>query len=60
MPRSTRVASLSQREAAESWLRTLDEEGTTETINRALLDGEPDSAFTDAAASALAAADRTH
>ncbi len=39
--------------AAERWLATLDADGTTDAINRAL-DGQPvDHAFTDAAAAAL-------
>lgn len=43
--------------AAESWLTVLEEEDTTEAINQALRDGGADHEFTDAAASALAAAD---
>lgn len=43
--------------AAESWLRTLEEEDATEAINRALRGSRVDHEFTDAAASALAAAD---
>lgn len=43
--------------AAESWLAALEEEGTTEAINRALDRGQADHEFTDAAAAALAAAD---
>ena len=43
--------------AAESWLMVLEEEDTTEAINRALHGDRADHEFTDAAASALAAAD---
>jgi metal-responsive CopG/Arc/MetJ family transcriptional regulator len=43
--------------AAENWLTTLEEEGTTEAINRALRGGLVDHEFVDAAASALAAVD---
>jgi hypothetical protein len=42
--------------AAQSWLDALEDEDTTEAINRAV-DGAPDSAFTDAAAAALVADD---
>ncbi len=45
--------------AAEGWLAALEEEDTTEAINRALRGGQDDSEFAGAAASALAAADRT-
>jgi metal-responsive CopG/Arc/MetJ family transcriptional regulator len=41
--------------AAEHWLDTLDDEGTTRAINEAIAGVEPDHAFTDAAAAALAA-----
>lgn len=44
-------------QAAENWLRILEEEGTTDAINRALRGGQADSEFTDVAALALAAAD---
>lgn len=40
--------------AAERWLETLDDDGTTEAINRAIAGLAPDHAFTDAAAAALA------
>lgn len=43
--------------AAERWLESLDEEGTTDAINRVIAGLEPDQAFTDAAAAALASAD---
>ena len=43
--------------AAERWLDDLDDEGTTEAIDRALADVPEDTAFTDAAAAALAEAD---
>jgi metal-responsive CopG/Arc/MetJ family transcriptional regulator len=43
--------------AAESWHATLEEEGTTKAINHALRGIPTDHEFTDAAASALAAAD---
>jgi metal-responsive CopG/Arc/MetJ family transcriptional regulator len=46
--------------AAESWLAALEDESTTEAINRALNGGQADHEFTDAAAAALAAADRPH
>jgi len=46
--------------AAERWLADLEDDGTTEAINRAIVGVHDDSAFTDAAAAALAAAqDRT-
>lgn len=40
--------------AAERWLDALDDDGTTEAINRAIARGQPDSAFVEAAAAALA------
>jgi len=40
--------------AAERWLDALDAEGTTDAINRALAGVADDTAFTDAAAAALA------
>ena len=43
--------------AAERWLDALDDDGTTEAINAALAESEHDHAFTDAAASSLAAND---
>jgi metal-responsive CopG/Arc/MetJ family transcriptional regulator len=43
--------------AAESWLTILEEDDTTEAINRALRGDQVDHEFTDAAASALATAD---
>ena len=43
--------------AAERWLAALDDDGTTNAINRALADLEPDHGFTDAAAAALASDD---
>jgi metal-responsive CopG/Arc/MetJ family transcriptional regulator len=45
--------------AAESWLNALDDDGTTEAINRAVAGLPADHAFTDAAAAALAADDPT-
>lgn len=44
--------------AAERWLAALDDDGTTDAINRALADLEPDHGFTDAAAAALAPDDQ--
>lgn len=44
--------------AAERWLAVLDDDGTTEAIDRAIADQSRDQAFTDAAAAALAADDR--
>ncbi len=44
--------------AAERWLDALEDEGTTEAINRAIKGLPPDHAFTDAAAAALVADDR--
>jgi len=40
--------------AAERWLHDLDDEQTTEAINRAIDGLAPDTAFTDAAATLLA------
>jgi metal-responsive CopG/Arc/MetJ family transcriptional regulator len=41
--------------AAENWLETLEEDGTTEAINRAIAGISDDHGFTDAAAAAVAA-----
>jgi metal-responsive CopG/Arc/MetJ family transcriptional regulator len=41
--------------AAERWLDVLEDDGTTEAINRAIAGVPPDHAFTDAAAAALIA-----
>jgi metal-responsive CopG/Arc/MetJ family transcriptional regulator len=43
--------------AAESWLTAIEEEDTTEAINRALRGAPGDHEFADAAAAALAVAD---
>lgn len=43
--------------AAERWLDALEDDATTEAINRAIAEAPPDHAFTDAAAAALAADD---
>jgi metal-responsive CopG/Arc/MetJ family transcriptional regulator len=43
--------------AAERWLESLDDDGTTVAINRAMADLQPDHEFTDAAAAALASHD---
>jgi len=43
--------------AADRWLTVLEEEGTTEAINRALRGSQGDHEFTDVAALALATAD---
>jgi metal-responsive CopG/Arc/MetJ family transcriptional regulator len=43
--------------AAERWLESLDDDGTTDAINRAIAGLTPDHAFTDAAAAALASND---
>jgi metal-responsive CopG/Arc/MetJ family transcriptional regulator len=43
--------------AAQSWLDALEDEDTTEAINRAVEEIPSDSAFTDAAAAALVAVD---
>ena len=40
--------------AAERWLDSLDDDGTTDAINRAIAGLAPDHGFTDAAAAALA------
>jgi metal-responsive CopG/Arc/MetJ family transcriptional regulator len=45
--------------AAERWLDTLDDDGTTEAIDRAIAGLAVDDAFTDAAAAGLATADQT-
>lgn len=45
-------------QAAERWLEALEDDGTTEAINRAIAELTIDHAFTDAAATALAADDR--
>lgn len=45
--------------AAENWLDALEEGATTEAINRAIAGTQADHAFTDAAAAALGAGDRT-
>jgi metal-responsive CopG/Arc/MetJ family transcriptional regulator len=44
--------------AAERWLDALDDDATTEAINRALVEDDDDHEFTDAAAAALAADER--
>lgn len=44
-------------QAAERWLEALDDDGTTEAIDRAIAGLEIDNAFTAAAAAALAADD---
>lgn len=44
--------------AAESWLDALEDDGTTEAINRAIAGLQVDHRFTDAAAAALAAGDQ--
>lgn len=41
--------------AAERWLEDLENDGTTDAINRAIVDLEPEPEFTDAAAQRLAA-----
>jgi metal-responsive CopG/Arc/MetJ family transcriptional regulator len=43
--------------AAENWLGTLEDDGTTEAINHAIAGVPTDHEFTDAAAAALAAGD---
>jgi metal-responsive CopG/Arc/MetJ family transcriptional regulator len=45
--------------AAERWLDALEDDATTEAINRAIAGLPPDHAFTDAAAASLAADDHT-
>jgi metal-responsive CopG/Arc/MetJ family transcriptional regulator len=44
--------------AAERWLDALEDDGTTEAINRAIVGVAADHAFTAAAAAALAAGDQ--
>lgn len=44
--------------AAQSWLDALEDENTTDAINRAIAGLPADGAFTDAAAAALAASDQ--
>jgi metal-responsive CopG/Arc/MetJ family transcriptional regulator len=44
--------------AAERWLTTLEDDGTTEEINRAIAGTTADHAFSDAAAAALLSDDR--
>jgi metal-responsive CopG/Arc/MetJ family transcriptional regulator len=44
--------------AAERWLQALEDDGTTEAIDRAIADLATDQAFTDAAAAALAPSDQ--
>lgn len=44
--------------AAKNWLDALEDDGTTEGVNRAIAGLPPDHGFTDAAAAALAAGDR--
>ena len=43
--------------AAERWLESLDDDGTTDAINRAIAGIEPEHQFTEAAAAALASGD---
>jgi len=43
--------------AAERWLESLDDDGTTDAINRAIAGLEPDHRFAEAAAAALASGD---
>jgi metal-responsive CopG/Arc/MetJ family transcriptional regulator len=43
--------------AAERWLESLDDDGATDAINRAIAALDPDHQFTDAAAAALASGD---
>jgi metal-responsive CopG/Arc/MetJ family transcriptional regulator len=45
--------------AAESWLNALEDDGTTAAIDRAIAGLPVDHGFTDAAAAALAARDRS-
>jgi metal-responsive CopG/Arc/MetJ family transcriptional regulator len=45
--------------AAENWLGALEDDGTTEAINRAIAGLPADHGFTDAAAAALAAGDQS-
>jgi metal-responsive CopG/Arc/MetJ family transcriptional regulator len=44
--------------AAERWLESLDDDGTTDAINHAIAGFESDHDFTDTAASALASSDQ--
>jgi metal-responsive CopG/Arc/MetJ family transcriptional regulator len=44
--------------AAERWLNDLDDDQTTAAIDRAIAETSTDTAFTDAAAAALAQSDR--
>ncbi len=46
-------------QAAERWLDLLDDDGTTEAINRVIAGLADDNAFTGAAAAALVVADQT-
>ncbi len=46
--------------AAERWLDAIDEEPTTDAINRAIIGLPNDTAFTDAAAAALSQTEITH
>jgi metal-responsive CopG/Arc/MetJ family transcriptional regulator len=43
--------------AAERWLDSLDDDGTTDAINRAIAGLDPDHQFTEAAAAALSSGD---
>jgi len=43
--------------AAERWLETLDDDGTTDAINHAIAGAESDHHFTDAAAATLPSSD---
>ena len=43
--------------AAERWLQSLDDDGTTDAINRAIAGIEPDHEFADVAAAAMVSAD---
>jgi hypothetical protein len=45
--------------AAENWLDVLEDDGTTEAINRAIVGLPADHEFTDAAAAALVAGEQT-
>jgi len=44
--------------AAERWLAALDDDGTTDAINRAIVGLEPEHEFTDVAAAALVSDDQ--
>lgn len=44
--------------AAENWLDALEDDGTTEAINRAIVGAPADHEFTDAAAAVLAAGEQ--